>query len=74
MQCSSELYVDTGHAFSHNFLHLTIQEFLAAYHLYVSTEEYSEHLKTHCGNIHFKQVLTFLAGLTKFRVVSTEFI
>ena len=74
MQCSSELYVDTGRSFSHNFLHLTIQEFLAAYHLYVSTKEYSEHLKTHCSNIHFKQVLTFLAGLTKFQGVSTEFI
>ena len=74
MHCSSELYVDTGHSFSYNFLHLTIQEFLAAYHLYVSTKEYSEHLKTHCSNTHFKQVLIFLAGLTKLQGVSTEFI
>ena len=74
MQCSSELYVDTGHFFSYNFLHLTIQEFLAAYHLYVSTKEYSEHLKTHCSSIHFKQVLTFLAGLTKLQGASTKFI
>ena len=74
MQCSSELYIDTGHSFSYNFLHLTIQEFLAAYHLYVSTKEYSEHLKTHCSSIHFKQVLTFLAGLTKLQGASTKFI
>ena len=33
MQCAPELYVDEGAAVSYNFLHLTIQEYLAAFHL-----------------------------------------
>ena len=33
MQCAPELYVDEGAAVSHNFLHLTVQEYLAAFHL-----------------------------------------
>ena len=38
MQCVPELYVDVGHSFSHNFLHLTVQEFLAAYYIYTPTK------------------------------------
>ena len=33
MQCAPELYADEGAAVSYNFLHLTVQEFLAAFHL-----------------------------------------
>ena len=33
MQSSSELYVDQGAVVSHNFFHLTLQEFLAAVHV-----------------------------------------
>ena len=33
MQCSPELYADEGVAVSYNFLHLTVQEYLAAFHL-----------------------------------------
>ena len=33
MQCVPELYVDQGTVVSYNFLHLTLQEFLAAYHV-----------------------------------------
>ena len=33
MNCVSELYVDEGVAVSYNFLHLTVQEYLAAFHL-----------------------------------------
>jgi len=33
MQCVPELYVDEGAAVSYNFLHLTLQEYLAAFHL-----------------------------------------
>lgn len=33
MQSVSELYIDKGECVSYNFLHLTIQEYLAAYHL-----------------------------------------
>ena len=34
MQSVPELYVTEGEDMSHNFLHLTLQEFLAAYHIY----------------------------------------
>ena len=33
MQCVPELYADEGAADSYNFLHLTVQEYLAAFHL-----------------------------------------
>ena len=33
MQCAPELYADEGVAVSYNFLHLTVQEYLAAFHL-----------------------------------------
>ena len=33
MQCVPELYVGEGTAVSYNFLHLTVQEYLAAFHL-----------------------------------------
>ena len=32
MQCAPELYVDEGAAVSYNFQHLTVQEYLAAFH------------------------------------------
>ena len=33
MQCAPDLYVGEGAAVSYNFLHLTAQEYLAAFHL-----------------------------------------
>ena len=33
MQCAPELYADEGAAFTYNFLHLTLQDYLAAFHL-----------------------------------------
>ena len=33
MQCVQELYADEGAVVSYNFLHLTVQEYLAAFHL-----------------------------------------
>ena len=33
VQCAPELYADEGAAVSYNFLHLTVQEYLAAFHL-----------------------------------------
>ena len=40
MQCVPELYVDVGAVMSYNFLHLTIPEYFAAYHMsQQSTEE-----------------------------------
>ena len=42
MQSSMELYVDEGAKKSFNFLHLTIQEFLAAYHIFSHHSSYSQ--------------------------------
>ncbi len=63
MQSVPELYVDEGAAFSHSFLHLTVQEFMAAFHLsQCPVEEQIEQLNRREPNK--KMVLRFLAGLT----------
>ena len=60
MQSSMELYVDEGAKTSFNFLHLTIQEFLAAYHIY------SYHSSDSQVRVFYRagMVATFLAGLS----------
>ena len=64
MQSVTELYVSQGASVSYNFLHLTIQEFLAAYHIFkLPPEQWIEHFKR--NGIDFKVVLMFVAGLTK---------
>ena len=46
MQCAPELYADEGAAVSYNFLHLTVQEYLAAFHLSRQpVEKQIEHFK-----------------------------
>ena len=46
MQCAPELYADEGAAVSYNFLHLTVQEYLAAFHLSQQpVEKQIEHFK-----------------------------
>ena len=72
MQSVAEVYVKHGWNTSHNFLHLTIQEFLAAF--LISTKSAAEQLK------HFQRqedgrlrvVLRFLAGLTKLNKVTPD--
>ena len=77
MQCAVELYVDEGAAVSYNFLHMTVQEYLAAFHLSQQPvekqiehfNEYMEHKKQDRHNLkqhHFHMVLKFLCGLRKF--------
>ena len=78
MQCAPELCADEGAAISYNFLHLTVQEYLAAFHLSQQPvekqiehfREYKEHknLQHH----HFHMVLQFLCGLRKFSGYSSE--
>ena len=80
MQCAVELYVDEGTAVSYNFLHLTVQEYLAAF--YLSQEEvekqiehfkqYNEHKRHHVGDHNFHMVLQFLCGITKFSGYPSE--
>ena len=73
MQCVPELYADTGHSFSYNFLHLTVQEFLAAYYIHSrQTQEQFDYFGEHHTSSHFKQVLTFLAGLSKLENISPD--
>ena len=73
MQCVPELYADEGSAVSYNFLHLTVQEHLAAFHLSQQpVEKQIEHYQKY-GTVghkqmpsHFQMVLRFLSGLRKF--------
>ena len=62
MQSSMELHVDEGAKKSFNFLHLTIQEFLAAYHIF---SHHSSDSQVEAFNNNDKgMVPTFLAGLS----------
>ena len=76
MQCAPELYADEGTAVSYNFLHLTIQEYLAAFHLSQQPmEKQIEHFKymefkkqeEQIQQNHFHMVLRFLSGIRKFK-------
>jgi len=70
MQCVPELYVDEGTAVSYNFLHLTVQEYLAAFHLsHQPVEEQIKHFRVYKSSNkhhHFHMVLQFLCGVRKF--------
>ena len=69
MQSSMELYVDIGSEKSFNFLHLTIQEFLAAYHLL--TFSFDEQVEIFLSTKNTKSVLLwFLAGLSPLALES----
>ena len=71
MQSVSQMYV-RGVNMSHNFLHLTVQEFLAALHVSnMSPEEQLKHFKRHKEG-RFRVVLRFLAGITKLLNISIE--
>ena len=53
MQSCPELYVDRGASVSYNFLHLTVQEYLAAYHISQQSRDEQvafmrEHIKSSC--------------------------
>ena len=66
MQSCPELYVERRASVSYNFLHLTIQEYLAAYHIsQQSRDEQVAFMREHIGNEKLKVVVRFLAGLTE---------
>ena len=59
----------------YTFLHLTFQEFLAAYHISTSLtdKEQMELIEEHGKTIHMKQVWKFYCGLVKFQSTCTKF-
>ena len=62
-----------GESFSHNFLHLTIQEFLAAYYIFrLPALDQERHFQEFFNSSHTKQMLIFLAGLSKFSNLDSE--
>ena len=66
-----ELYLTQKAVASHNFLHLTFQEFLAAVHISnMEAEQRLEHFKRHKEG-RLRVVLRFLAGITKLKDFST---
>ena len=82
MQCYPELYVDEGTAVSYNFLHLTVQEYLAAFHLsqqpvekqiehFMEYKEHKRKMHNHKAH-HFYMVLQFLSGVRKFNEYPSE--
>ena len=75
MQSIPELYTDEGTVVSYNFIHLTLQEFLAAY--YVSCQEpqrWIKEFKEQKNHSRMKVMLRFLAGLTSFSGVRKRYI
>ena len=66
MQTCPELYVDRGTSVSYNFLHLTVQEYLAAYHIsQQSRDEQVAFMREHSKGKKLEVVVRFLAGLTE---------
>ena len=64
MQSSTELSINTSTTVSHSFLHFTIQEFLAAYHLSKQPSQVQElFLEVHSKDSQFSMLITFLVGL-----------
>lgn len=61
---------DSHRESSFNFLHFTVQEFLAAYHISLqSPDEQLQILQLYHSEPHFSQVWRFLAGLTSFEAI-----
>ena len=66
MQSCPELYVDRGTSVSYNFLHLTLQEYLAAYHIsQQSRDDQVAFMREHIESKKLEVVVRFLAGLTE---------
>ena len=65
MQEVPQLYTEGG-ASSYHFIHLTVQEYLAAVHIsQLPAHEQTRLFQEHVNSGHFKMTMRFLAGLTK---------
>ena len=72
MDSVTELHLTRETVSSHNFLHLTFQEFFAAVHIStISQAEQLKHFQRHEDG-RLKVVLRFLAGITKMNCFSTS--
>lgn len=68
---SAELF--TGRRVTHSFLHLTIQEYLAAYFIaQLSPDEQKEMFVEHSGKDHMDVVWRFFAGITGFSEIGWD--
>ena len=66
MQSCPEVYVDRGACVSYNFLHLTVQEYLAAYHIsQQNRDEQVAFMRNHIKTKKLEVVLICLAGLSE---------
>ena len=65
MQEVPQLYTE-GRASSYHFIHLTLQEYLAAVHIsQLPAHEQTRLFQEHVNSGHFKMTMRFMAGLTK---------
>ena len=72
MQETPQLYMREGSPSSFHFLHLTLQEYLAAVHIsQLPSKEQAELTEQHLRHGHFRMVFRFLAGLTKLENTQT---
>ena len=72
MQEVPQLYTE-GRASSYHFIHLTLQEYLAAIHIsQLPAHKQTRLVRKHLDSGHFKMTIRFLAGLTKLANVPTD--
>ena len=68
MQSVTELYVTSGVSVSYNFIHLTVQEFLAALHISLKLQQEPNYkLPTFYSSQSMYEVFRFLAGITELK-------
>ena len=74
MDSVTDLYVSRGAVSSHNFLHLTFQEFFAAVHISnLPQEKHLDYFQRHKEG-RLKVVLRFLAGLNKLNCFTKDIV
>lgn len=67
MQSTRDYSVDIGYSAGYTFSHISIQEFLAAYHLSLQSQDtITEFVVKYCKSPLYKDVLLYLSGLTHF--------
>ena len=73
MNSPTEFYVCRNASISHSFLHLTLQEFLAAFHIsQLSPSDQKVVFEKRCETAGWDVVWRFVAGLSGFRGIGWE--